>query len=74
MKIPIKSDTLAYINQTETKLMSIYQPLIKIIINYILAEENLSTEPRTKSLVPNIDIRSANRWLWEIIFNAWKLY
>jgi len=35
---------------------------------------NLSTDPSTKSLVPNIDIRSATRWLWEIIFNAWKLY
>ena len=35
---------------------------------------NLSTEPSTKSLVPTIDIRSATRWLWEIILNAWKLY
>ena len=39
-----------------------------------LLAAGLSTEPRTKSLVPNIDIKSANRWLWEIIFNAWKLY
>ena len=48
------------------------------IISYIIAihniYSNLSTEPSTKSLVPNIDIRSATRWLWEIIFNAWKLY
>ena len=33
----------------------------------------LSTEPSTKSLVPTIDIRSATRWLWEIILNACKL-
>ena len=34
----------------------------------------LSTEPSTKSLVPTIDIKSASRWLWEIILNEWILY
>jgi len=34
----------------------------------------LSTEPKTKSAVPKIVIRSANEWLFEIRFNACKLY
>ena len=38
-----------------------------------LDKVDLSTEPSTKSLVPTIDIRSATRWLWEIILNACKL-
>ena len=33
----------------------------------------LSTEPSTKSMVPRIAIRSANRWLWLITFKACKL-
>ena len=58
--------------------------LKSIIITVIIVNDSLrtntlslfilSTEPSTKSLVPTIDIRSATRWLWQIILNAWKLY
>ena len=75
MTIAITIGTIKYCyNINSTQLSSIH--LIELICAALtdIITVYLSTEPSTKSLVPTIDIKSASRWLWEIILNEWILY